>query len=67
MVKRFIASWLGLAVVFFLVSYLAAAEKPDTFGEIYGILYIWLLWMFPVACLIELGINLVKKRKNKNK
>lgn len=65
MVKRFISIWLGLSFVLFLISYLGAAEKPDTFGENYGILYIWLLWMFPVTCLIELGINLVKKRKNK--
>ncbi|ASS74277.1 hypothetical protein CIG75_04265 [Tumebacillus algifaecis] len=65
MIKRFAAIWLGLALVFFLFSFFSSDELPNTFGEIYGILYIWLLWMFPVACLIELVINLVKKRKQK--
>ncbi|MFD2169718.1 hypothetical protein [Tumebacillus lipolyticus] len=65
MLKRFILIWLGLALILFAGSYVAAEVKPSNFGEIYGILYIWLLWMFPVACLVELGVNIYKKRKQK--
>jgi hypothetical protein len=63
-VKRFFIIWLGLSLFLFIGS-IVTGEMPENFGQAYGILYIWLLWMLPIACLIELGINLYRKRKQK--